>query len=75
MELMEVPAWGGCASAASSYPSLPNILEFEGTSKTVRRRHHKAALELDRLVQGVVALRGDAETAAPSNAAAAAGMP
>ena len=63
MEPMEVPDWGG--GPAPSYPGLPADTHVSGTSKTVRRRHQKQALALDRLLHGVVTLRSQAAPAAP----------
>ena len=72
MKPMEVPDWGG--APALSYPGLLGGDHLNGTSKTVRRRHHKRALALDRLSHGVVTLRSRAAPAPPGIVASEPGM-
>jgi hypothetical protein len=68
--LMEVPDWGG-DSGALAYPAAP-VAERGGSSRSVRRRHHRQDAQMDRLVRGVVALRPGRDPApAPRGAAGA----
>ena len=52
--LMEVPDWGGDPGALA-YPAAP-VAERGGSSRSVRRRHHRQDAQLDRLMRSVVAL-------------------